>query len=329
MKKETMFACFLFFFLLFFPEQGFSQPGTDCQIKGIISSDGAKMYLIPGHYLYDQITPDEAKGERWFCSAEEAEELGFVFVPDPGKPQLRPSKSTPTPPPEPTATPKPEVREEPEPAAAEPTPKPEQPAEEPTAEPAPAEPTEEPAPVETPEPVVIAPSESTGPTDEPFEEPDSQVPASDEILEQLIQNLPVELQEQVRNLPVEELQQLVQQVLPGLIASWPIVLGISLFIFVVVIAIRWRIFAKAGRPGWVALIPVFHQFMMLNVAGIPWWLIIISFILFPLYAILWIIVRPFMIAKNFDKGFLYGLGLFLLPFIFWPLLAFSGAEYGG
>ena len=44
-----------------------AQPGTDCLIKGIIGSTGQKMYLLPGHYLYDKVAPDLNKGERWFC----------------------------------------------------------------------------------------------------------------------------------------------------------------------------------------------------------------------------------------------------------------------
>jgi hypothetical protein len=296
MKKHATFISLLFLLILFsLSGQGFAQLGTNCLIKGIIGSDGTKMYLVPGHYLYDQVT-----GECWFCSAAEAEQAGFVFIPDPSKPQLRPSKPTPTPPPEPTATPEPQITEEPEP---------EQPTEEPTVEPAPAEPVEEPAPIETSEPVVITSSETEGPTDEPFDEPDIMVSSPDEA------------------------QALLMQFMPMLMAYLSLILGIFLFILVVIIVIWWKIFTKAGQPGWGALIPIYSQVLMLQVAGLPWWLIILGLIpvLNFIFLIVWIFVLPFKLAANFDKGFLYGLGLFLpvISIFFWIHLAFSDAEYVG
>ena len=49
----------------------------DCRIKGNISSNGDRIYHIPGGRFYDRTRIDPAKGERWFCSEAEAEAAGW------------------------------------------------------------------------------------------------------------------------------------------------------------------------------------------------------------------------------------------------------------
>lgn len=52
----------------------------DCQIKGDIGEDGERLYHLPGESRYGWVWISEAKGERWFCSAEEAEAAGWRAV---------------------------------------------------------------------------------------------------------------------------------------------------------------------------------------------------------------------------------------------------------
>ncbi len=52
-------------------------PGTDYYIKGNISSDGERIYHMPGDVYYDETVINESKGERWFSSPEEAEAAGW------------------------------------------------------------------------------------------------------------------------------------------------------------------------------------------------------------------------------------------------------------
>src|SRR5690606_34259891 len=49
----------------------------DCNIKGNISSRGDKIYHMPGQQFYESTIIDPSKGERYFCSREEAEQAGF------------------------------------------------------------------------------------------------------------------------------------------------------------------------------------------------------------------------------------------------------------
>ncbi len=50
---------------------------SNCQIKGNISSSGEKIYHLPSQRYYNQTTIDESKGERWFCTEDEAIAAGW------------------------------------------------------------------------------------------------------------------------------------------------------------------------------------------------------------------------------------------------------------
>jgi hypothetical protein len=96
---------------------------------------------------------------------------------------------------------------------------------------------------------------------------------------------------------------------------------------IVVLAIigLWKVFAKAGKPGWGCLIPIYNIILLLDIAGRPIWWIILFFI--PLVNIIVCIIVPIDVARNFGKGTGFGLGLAFLGFIFYPILGFSDAQY--
>jgi|GEM_PF-2512108 len=51
---------------------------VQCLIKGNISSSKKeKIYHLPGQQYYEKTIIDESKGERWFCTEEEAIEAGW------------------------------------------------------------------------------------------------------------------------------------------------------------------------------------------------------------------------------------------------------------
>ena len=100
-----------------------------------------------------------------------------------------------------------------------------------------------------------------------------------------------------------------------------IVLAICLF----VIVSAWKVFEKAGQPGWGILIPIYNMYLLLLIAGKPgWWLILY---LIPLVNFVIGLIVAIDIAKNFGKDAAFGLGLFFLGFIFYPILAFGSAQY--
>lgn len=107
----------------------------------------------------------------------------------------------------------------------------------------------------------------------------------------------------------------------------PIVIIISLAIAILMIAAMWKVFSKAGQPGWASIIPIYNIYIMCKVAGRPGWWVLLMFIPFVNFIIA--IILTIDIAKNFGKGVGFGIGLIILPFIFYPILGFGSAEYQG
>lgn len=89
----------------------------------------------------------------------------------------------------------------------------------------------------------------------------------------------------------------------------------------------WRVFTKAGQPGWFAIIPIFNLFILLKIVGRPWWWLILFII--PLVNIIVAAVVSMDVAKSFGKGIGFAIGLFFLSFIFYPILGLGKAEYQG
>jgi hypothetical protein len=100
---------------------------------------------------------------------------------------------------------------------------------------------------------------------------------------------------------------------------------IYLAIFVLLIASIWKIFSKAGQPGWACLIPIYNIIVMLRVAGKPWWWIFLFLI--PIVNIVFMIMMLHGISTNFGKGAGFTVGLFFLSIVFLPILAFSDAKW--
>lgn len=100
-----------------------------------------------------------------------------------------------------------------------------------------------------------------------------------------------------------------------------------LAIIVLVVAGFWKTFAKAGQPGWVAIIPIVNIYFLLKIAGRPgWWLVLF---LIPIVNIVISIIVYLDIAKSFGKGVLFAIGLILLTPIFFCILGFGSAQYQG
>ncbi len=87
----------------------------------------------------------------------------------------------------------------------------------------------------------------------------------------------------------------------------------------------WIIFKKAGQPGWAAIIPIYNTITIINIAKKPlWWFFML---LIPFVNIVFSILIFLAFAKAFGKGVGFMLGMWFLPFIFYPILAFGDAQY--
>jgi hypothetical protein len=110
---------------------------------------------------------------------------------------------------------------------------------------------------------------------------------------------------------------------------------IALALGVIVVIAVWKMFTKAGKPGWAALIPFYNSWVMAEVAGKPgWWglLPLLAFIPFVgwIVAIVISIIIALGLAKNFGKSEVFGIfGLWLFSIIGYMILGFGSATYQG
>ncbi len=102
---------------------------------------------------------------------------------------------------------------------------------------------------------------------------------------------------------------------------------VPLLIGLVMIASLWKVFAKAGEPGFAAIVPIWNLLTLLKIAGKPGWWIILFFI--PVANFIVGILVAIEIAKKFGQSTGFGLGLAFIPVIFYPMLAFGSSTYQG
>ena len=107
----------------------------------------------------------------------------------------------------------------------------------------------------------------------------------------------------------------------------PVSLIISLLIALLIIVAMWKVFTKAGQPGWASIIPIYNLYIWCKIVGRPWWWILLMLIPFVNFIVA--IILCIDMAKSFGKGAGFGIGLALLGIIFWPILGFGSAQYQG
>lgn len=96
---------------------------------------------------------------------------------------------------------------------------------------------------------------------------------------------------------------------------------------VIMIISMWKIFVKAGKPGWAAIVPIYNVIVLLEIVGRPvWWILLL---IIPCVNIVINIIVCIDLAKSFGKDVGYGIGLALLSIIFFPMLGFGKAQYIG
>ena len=106
-----------------------------------------------------------------------------------------------------------------------------------------------------------------------------------------------------------------------------IFLLIYIALIVLVIAGMWKTFAKAGQPGWGAIVPFLNFYFLMKIVGRPGWWILLMFIPF-VQVIIGIIVMNDL-SKSFGRGVGTTLGLIFLSPIFFCILGFGSAQYQG
>lgn len=100
---------------------------------------------------------------------------------------------------------------------------------------------------------------------------------------------------------------------------------LALIVSLFFLAVMWRIFTKAGKPGWAILVPIYNIIVMLQIVNRPaWWIVLM---LIPGVNAVIGIMLIIDLAKSYGKGAGFAVGMMFLSVIFYPILAFGDAEY--
>ena len=91
------------------------------------------------------------------------------------------------------------------------------------------------------------------------------------------------------------------------------------------IVCQWKLFKKAGKKGWEAIVPVYNMIVLFEISKTPLWMIILFFI--PVANFVVIFKLYINLAKQFGKDTVFGIGLVFLPIVFLPILAFGNNNY--
>jgi hypothetical protein len=105
----------------------------------------------------------------------------------------------------------------------------------------------------------------------------------------------------------------------------PVVIVLYLAIIALMIISMWKLFTKAGKPGWASIVPFYNTWVMLEIAGKPpiWFLLLFV----PVVNLVVAVILYIEIAKRFGKSGWFAVVLLLLPFIGFPILGFGKARY--
>jgi len=101
---------------------------------------------------------------------------------------------------------------------------------------------------------------------------------------------------------------------------------VSLVFYVITVIALWRVFTKAGRPGWLAIIPIVNVIVLVQISGHSGWSALLFLI--PIVGFVWAIVVSIHVAQTFGKGGAFGFFLlWLFSIIGYLILAFDSCTY--
>lgn len=101
---------------------------------------------------------------------------------------------------------------------------------------------------------------------------------------------------------------------------------LAFVVYVLVVIALWRVFTKAGYPGWLAIIPIVNAIFVVKVAGFSGWMTLLYLI--PIVNIVFHIIVSIRLGRAFGHGWFFSL---LLLVIFWIIgyliVGFGGDKY--
>ena len=111
----------------------------------------------------------------------------------------------------------------------------------------------------------------------------------------------------------------------ALFSTFGLIIWLAILVFMIVA--QWKLYEKAGQPGWAILIPIYNAIVFFKIINRPVWWILLCLI--PVVNIVISIIVMLDLAKAFGQSTGFAIGLILLPIVFIPILGFGNAEYMG
>ncbi|MET0673382.1 MAG: DUF5684 domain-containing protein [Microbacterium pygmaeum] len=100
----------------------------------------------------------------------------------------------------------------------------------------------------------------------------------------------------------------------------------SLILYVIIVIALWKVFTKAGKAGWLAIIPIVNLFVLTKIAGFSYWMGLLYLI--PIVNIILHIIVALRVGKAFGQGAVFSVFLlWLFSFIGYLILGFGSATY--
>jgi hypothetical protein len=111
----------------------------------------------------------------------------------------------------------------------------------------------------------------------------------------------------------------VQDLLP------PLIWTLELVVLALTVVGAWLTLVKAGKRGWLVLVPVVNLAMLIKVARRPIakWVVLL---LLPGVNVIAIAPLSVALARRFGYGPAFGIGLAYAPFVFYPILGFGPSQ---
>ena len=102
----------------------------------------------------------------------------------------------------------------------------------------------------------------------------------------------------------------------------------ALAITIFLIIVEWKVFTKAGKPGWAAIIPIYNQIVLFDIIGYNWYYIFVFClswipVIGSLLLLFFCVTMNIKLAKAYGQSVGFGIGLLLLSPVFTAILAFN------
>ena len=106
---------------------------------------------------------------------------------------------------------------------------------------------------------------------------------------------------------------------------------VGFIVSVLSIVALWKLFKKAGKPGWASIIPIYNIVVLFQIVNISPWLILLMLIPIVNFVVMLVlsIVVCSRLAKAYGKGTGFAIGLFFLYPIFILILGLGDSKYVG